>query len=228
MKTKMVSRKCYALLLVCGLLLSSLFIAPKASAASDKEIMEQALENYRQGNFAEVNRYGDMLSAKAHEKCVKNMSKKMKKAYRKVVKRYMKKYPYRIGIRDGMFMQGYYLTDIDNDKKAELIIRVDAGVSIGWRVYDYKDGKAVKIGSDWVQAQDSHTYPGHKGVVCLWGRQGAETVSIYKIKKGKLVQEVVGDYGRIETVDDFVHIGLELDDHYSWNNGSRFSLKDLK
>lgn len=77
------------------------------------------------------------MSKIVKEKCVKKMPAKIKKAYRKIVKSYNtdnslgKKY-----------ISGYYLTDIDNDSVAELIVRAGSSeADARFYVYDWKKGK---------------------------------------------------------------------------------------
>lgn len=58
-------------------------------------------------------------SKKANEECVKKMSSKMKKAYRKKVKSFNTNM-----YSSKPYIWDYYLTDINKDAKAELLVKL--------------------------------------------------------------------------------------------------------
>ena len=132
--------------------------------ASTKSNMDNLIRYFNKGQYKKVKKYNKKLPKYANEACVKKMSKKMKAAYRKALKKDYKAYKSKY----------YSLNDVDNDKKAELIVHHYKGNHDAWVVYDYQGSKLVKLG-----AFDAHwsylcSYPGHNGVLLVWGHAGTE------------------------------------------------------
>lgn len=162
--------------------------AGAASAKSDGKNMKKVLKYYGQKKYSLAQKYNKKLSATAKEPCVSKMSAKMKKAYYKAVKQYSTD-----SSSGKPYIWGYYLTDIDNDKKADLIVK--AGSCEGdcmFYVYQYKKGKARKIGlADAVHAE-VYAYPNHNGVLIYGGVTQYEWISMLTVKKGKLKVKSIG------------------------------------
>lgn len=195
-----------------------------ASEKSDAKNMELTLKYISRKNLNKARKYNQKLSTTASEKCNLKMSKKMKKAYLKIVKRYPVK-----GFGERTVLRDYYLTDIDNDKKTDLLIVIGSCESNSRLVvYRYKQGKAVKAGSIDACHTSYRAYPNHKGVVEVFGMHGRMTISILTLKKNKLIRKELGSM-------EFDDLGLKckLKSHYrssgDWYNRSCWmSTSDLK
>lgn len=160
-----------------------------ASVSSDTKNIEKVLKYYKKGQYKKAQKYNKKLSKIVKEKCVKKMPAKIKKAYRKIVKSYNtdnslgKKY-----------ISGYYLTDIDNDSVAELIVRAGSSeAEARFYVYDWKKGKIKKIGSVEALHSEVYAYIGHKGFIIYGGLQQSEWIKTVTIKNGKLKVKKVGE-----------------------------------
>ena len=77
-------------------------------------------------------------------------------------------------------------------------------------VYKYKGGKAKKVR----QMASGHTayyaYPGHAGVISVWGHMGYESVSTVVLKNGKLKSK---SYGGREVKGSFFPLRQSLYSH---------------
>ena len=126
--------------LALGLMMTILFTNNSVSnAASYGSAMEKTLKYYRQGKYSKAETYNKKLPKVITENCVKKMSSKMKRAYLKVVK----KYPTDYSSTSGKYMWDYYLSDIDNDKKTDLLIHYGScEADVKLIVFQYKKGKA--------------------------------------------------------------------------------------
>lgn len=180
---KKVFQKLVVLVLTMSFLFCASFSVQAASERSDGKNMERVLKYYKQGKYSKAKKYNRKLSKNAKEACVKKMSSKMKKAYRKIVKKWPVENDW---YSDEDYLWGYYLTDIDNDKKAELLVEIgtcEADVRV--LVYKYKGGKAVRIGKFYTGHSALYAYPNHKGIVLGWGHMGVESFSVVTIKNKK-------------------------------------------
>lgn len=191
-----------------------------ASVSSNTKNIEKVLKYYKKGQYKKAQKYNKKLSKIVKEKCVKKMPAKIKKAYRKIVKSYNtdnslgKKY-----------ISGYYLTDIDNDNVAELIIRAGSSeADARFYVYDWKKGKVKKIGS--VEALHSavYAYIGHKGFIIYGGLQQSEWIKIVTIKNGKLKVKKVGER---DNAVPYFSLRCGLTDHALYTDGYRIDYSDL-
>ena len=95
------------LMMMCGFTLGGM-----SSHASTKSNMDKMVNNFCKAKYKKARKYNNKLPRYASESCVNKLPVKMKTAYRNTAKRISKKYG----------NVTYYLTDMDNDKKAELII----------------------------------------------------------------------------------------------------------
>ncbi len=177
------------------LILSLLFCSCQSTeAASNGKIMEKLLKAYSNEKYEKAIEYGKKLDDTMTETCVEKMSSKMKKAYLKVVK----SYPTDNSVReDGKTINGYIFSDIDNDKKADLLIHFGScSADEEVIVYQYKKGKTVKTGQGGAVGHGSlMVYPNHKGIIYYETHMGGEAIYILKLKRGKIEQTLIG--GRV-------------------------------
>lgn len=219
----MKSLKKIVALILLGVLVSNSCVT--AEAASDGANMAKVLKYYGKKNYKKASKYGKKLSKTAKEACVKKMSSKMKKAYRKIVK----KYPDYNHARNGFYIWNYYLTDIDNDKKADLLVEYGScEADVKLILYQYKKGKAKKIASTWCGHSSFHAYPNHKGIVRMEAHMGGEALYLLTLKNGKIKSKIIGSRN-VEDYNDYLKLNGALKSHYSYNNSkSSITYSDLK
>ena len=184
-----------------------------ASVSSDTKNIEKVLKYYKKGQYKKAQKYNKKLSKIVKEKCVKKMPARIKKAYRKIVKSYNtdsslgKKY-----------IIGYYLTDIDNDNVAELIVKAGASeASYKFYVYDW-------IGSVEAFHSEVYAYIGHKGFIIYGGLQQSEWIKTVTIKNGKLKVKKVGER---DNANPYFSLRCGLADHALYTGGYRIDYSDL-
>ncbi len=214
-------------LLFMGFVLGCGGTAQAASEKSDGKNMKKVLDNYKKKKYKAATKYAKKLNKTAKEACVKKMSKGMKKAYKKVVK----KYPFEYTSYSEPYLWGYYLTDMDNDKKADLIVKVGTcEADARAYVYQYKKGKAVKVATLGGGHTAYFAYPKHNGIVIQWGHMGYESISVAKLKNGKVTSQVIGSRDLNKKGASFMKLGCALDDHISYDSSykSRVDLSPFK
>jgi hypothetical protein len=218
-----------AIALICILALMVGCIAQvHASEKTDGKNMKKVLKYYKQGKYSKARKYSKKLPSRAKEEAVQNMSVDMKKAYKKKVKSYVKKYGLDIG-NGKKYVWDYFLTDIDNDKNADLIVEYGScEADVRYAVYQYKDGKAKKVGKTYCSHTAFHAYPNHKGIVLHWTQMGNESLSVATIKDGKLTSKLYG--GRtISAKKKPLKLGCALKHHVTFDKNYKphISYKDL-
>lgn len=167
-----------------------------ASQGSD---MEKVLKYYGKGEYKTVKKYNKKLSKYANETCVNKISRTMEQAYQKKVKNLGEK------------AIGWYLTDINNDKKADLIVHYGTcEADYMARVYIYKNKEVKYIGQTGAGHSTFHAYPGHNGFIVMSGHMGYESISLVQIKNGKLVTKKIGS----REVMSYLNLGCQLRDSY--------------
>lgn len=199
-------------------------------AASNSSNMKKLITAYKKGDISRARKYNKKLSKYANESCVKKMSKEMKKGYKKKVKKYISKYKANY---NGKYVWDYYLTDINNDKKAELIIQYgscEADVRID--VYQYKKGRVVKVGSTYCAHTSFSAYQGHNGIVLMDQIQGWERMYLLTMKNGKLKRTYIGERSDSSEGKFITYLSLrcKLKSHVSYdkNYERHYNLKDLQ
>ena len=111
------------------------------SAASNKTLMTKYLKAFKNADYQKANSYIKKMKKTDKDTSLNKMSKKQKKAYLKVVKKYAKN----LDIMYGDFLWGYYLADLNKDKKPELLVQYGScEADVRTYVYTYKKGKAKK------------------------------------------------------------------------------------
>lgn len=209
--------KKYLQKIMIAVLLCSLFTSctQPVSAASAGTNITKALKYYKQKKYKKAQKYFNKVNKSANDACVKKMSKPMKKAYRKVVKKYVKNKNNFAEYFSAGSVWGYYLTDIDNDKKADLMIRYGSCEGdVRTILFQYKSGKAKKVAVIGSGHTCYHAYPGHKGILECRSHMGYEDIGVLTIKNGKLKSKHIG--GRA-TSEVYTEIPCALDDHVHYD-----------
>lgn len=217
-------KRLFVLILALVLALQPVMVV-QASAKSD---IDNVLKNYKKGKISTAKKYNKRLSKKASKTCIKKLSKKARQAYLKTVK----KYKFNSKSPSMKSLWGYYLADMDGDKKAELLVKHGTcEADVKTTVYKYKSGKVKKVGSFFSGHTSYYDYPGHAGVIAVWGHMGYESVQTISINRGKLKTKSYGsrDLNKSGRLDWFP-FRQQLDNHvrYNANYKSSLSLKDLK
>lgn len=211
--------------IVMVILALTLVIPPAGAAyASTKSDAEKVLKYYKKGNYAQAKKYNKRLPKKASNACVKRLSKKAKAAFLKKVKSFRLE---QIGSESKPWLWGYYLADLDGDKRAELLVQYGSNeVDVRTYVYKYKNGKVKKIGSSSSPHTSYYAYPGHAGVIAVWGYLGYEGAKVLRIKNGKLKAI---SYGTHEAMGGWFPFRQYLGTHikYDSNGNKRLLIGDL-
>ncbi len=163
--------------------------------ASAKKNIDMVLKYYKAGQFTKAESYVKKLPKKASTSCIKSLSAKEKKAYKSTVKKYYKKYAKGSGSDWHCYLHGYYLVDIDGDKKTELLIHHGmTPVESVLTVFKYKNGKAKKAAETYSSGYNSYyAYPGHKGILFRYGYNAHEEIGSLSLEKGKLKRKSYND-----------------------------------
>jgi hypothetical protein len=200
------------LMVVCSVMLLGI----PAQAASSKSIYKQAVTYYKKGSYKKAQKLFSRLSADANEKCVSKMSSAMKKAYRNIVKKY------RVNTTLGSstpYLWGYYLTDIDNDKKPELVVEYGTcEADVRTRIYTYKNGKAKKVGQFYSGHTSFYYYPSGKGMVLFSAHMGYESVKVLTLKNGKIQMTAWSSGRQVKTAEDYIELPYALDGHIRYDS----------
>ena len=209
-----------------ALVMSLSILTPLESQAAMKNSMGNFVKLYRQGKYSQAKKMAKKLPKKASKKYAKNMSKKMKGAYLKTVKSFKTSGDYMNPPKKG-YIWGYYLTDINNDKKTDLIVHHGTSAVNEWvSVYTYKKGKAKKVGTRQVRSVEFFDYPGKKGVVVTSFRKYEENIHLIKVKGNKLVMEKVAT--RSVPSGKYIKMPYRLNDHRYSMYSTNLNLSDLK
>lgn len=191
------------------LLLILVMVSGSAQAASSKTTYKKGVSYFKAGKYSKAQKYFNKLPANANEACVKKMTSKMKKAYRSV----LKKYPAGSSSKRSLF--GYYLTDINKDKKAELIVEFGTcEADMRAAVYTYKNGKAKKIGSFHSGHSALCYYPSGNGLMVQCAHMGYEQLYVVKISNGKIKNTALRKARAAKT---YMKLPYFLDNHIRWD-----------
>ena len=225
MKKRRVYRGALLLLLFCCMVFSS-----TTANASAKTTYKKAVSYYKKGKYKSAQKYFNKLPQKANEACVKKMSSKMKKAYRKIVK----KYNLTSTLGNKPYLYGYYLTDIDKDKKPELLVSYaeyeTMESSMKTVVYTFKNGKAKKVGSFYSWSFNFYYDPRGNGMTIMYARQGGEEIYGMKLSGETLTKtKSWGTRWHASASDPYTAIPYSLDNHVTVEikNGSYQKVVDL-
>lgn len=227
MERKLSMRLAVALVCIAALLFAG--AAPvHASEKSDGKNMKKVLKYYKKAQYSKAQKYARKMRKHAKEKCVATMPADLKQAYLQKVKHYVNKY----GIEPNYgepFVWGYFLSDIDNDKKADLLVELgscEADVKV--LVFRYKAGKVQKVGSTGCGHTVFAAYPKHKGIVLHWGHMGYERLNVLTVKKGKL-KDVSYGHWELGPKENFIKMRCYLNSHITYDKqyNPSISYKDL-
>ncbi|MGN0484792.1 MAG: hypothetical protein ACI4HI_14695 [Lachnospiraceae bacterium] len=186
------------------------------------------MEYYKKGNISKANEYFKKIPDKQDTTCIKNLSKSAKTAYRKLVKQY-KTFTTRETFSD-TYIWGYYLADLDGDKKAELMIRYGCGeADVQTKIYTYKNGKVKKVADGGSSHESYYVYPGHKGVIRMICHQG-ESMWTMSMNNGKIVSKYWGFNDQSNDPNGIACTGSpKLYNHVKYKSGKQvLDLKDLE
>jgi len=172
--------------------------------------VKAGLALYKDVNYSEAREQFEKYKENASESAVKKMSAKMKKAYLGKVSKY--KTLSEVMATGGEYIWDYCLTDIDKDKKAELLIKhgsCEADCLL--TIYRYSKGKAVKVKSISGSHSALFAYPDGNGFIRFTGQMGYETITLITLKNSKVKETAIGarDVGQ----EDYMYLPYRLDTH---------------
>lgn len=163
-------------------------------AKSTTQLMDEFVLAYKKGNYKKAKAASQKMKKVVEEPCAYKMSKPMKKAYKAVVQSYINRYSdnWNYNLKDNdqqtTRVDGYALSDVDGDGKAELfVVTMDlfCRPSTVHNVYTFKNNKAVRIGKNMEMLDGSlHAYPNKKGVYFFAQDHGVLQLSKGVIKNG--------------------------------------------
>jgi hypothetical protein len=148
------------------------------------------------------------------------MSQDMKKAYKERVKSYLQKYDGVTeimrdnGVSQPLYIGGYFLTDLDNDGNAELLILWgnDSMADQNIDAFKYEKDGVRKIAEQFqIYPGSLYAYPHHAGVIENYSRRETQNLAIIKLSDGHLKRLYYEDNYNIN--DTFPAMGLYLPDH---------------
>ena len=203
-------------------LVSVMMVASSLSgvqAKSTAQLMDAFVSAYKKGNYKKAKAASNKMKKVVEEPCAYKMSKPMKKAYKAVVQSYINRYSddwnydHNDNNSQTTRVDGYALSDVDGDGKAELfVVTMDlfARPSTVYNVYTFKNNKAVRIGKNMEMLDGSlHAYPNKKGIYFFAQDHGVLQLSKGVIKKGRFkwqtIKSPAEDGGNPKLYDLFMH-----------------------
>lgn len=179
----------------------------ETQAASNTSLITSYLKYFKKGQYKKARKYIRRMKNNDKDTSLKKMTQKQKNAYYKVLKRYENKYSLS---SNGKTVWGYYLADLNKDRKPELLIEYGGSeADAKTAVYTYKKQKAKKVGSVFSGNTGYIAYP-RKGLLSVYANMGYCTVSVITMKKGKLK---IKKYGSQETTGEYCIPTNYLDSH---------------
>ncbi|MCI7813968.1 MAG: fibronectin type III domain-containing protein [Lachnospiraceae bacterium] len=149
----------------------------------------KVLKLYQEKQYAEAQRIANMMPSQANEACVKNMPENIKKVYYNLANEYYAK----SGYFDVTMMWGYFMTDINNDGVAELLIDSGMGtLSRTLKVYTYQNGKAVKVGEIVSGKRAFFAFQGANGLIVWELDNGVETIIKVILRNNTITSTYIG------------------------------------
>jgi hypothetical protein len=171
----------------------------QAKSSSTKWV-DQFVSAYKKGNYTKAKAAINKMSGVCEEPCAYKMSSSMKKAYKAVVQSYINRYSddwsyENVDENKTTRVDGYALSDVDGDGKAELFVAtmdLYARPSTFYNVYTFKKNKAVRIGKNLEMLDGSlHAYPNKKGTYFYARDHSALDLKKGVIKNGKFKWQTI-------------------------------------
>lgn len=188
-------------------------------AAKKETKYQKILRLYKNKQYTQVRKICKKLPKKANEKCLKRMPKKMKQVYLDKVRSYQY-------TSYGKNLEQYFLTDINNDGKPELLIEEGSGeVQYRLIVYTYKNGNLKRIGSTSGWHSRYYAYPNRNGLVIMRGQNAVEELRLLTMNDSRLKVKIIGkrepkDFTEYQSFK-YIRFPYELDGHSRYS--SRYS-----
>lgn len=194
-------------------------------AASAEDTYRKAISFYQNGNYKKAQKYLKKMTACADEACVRDMPSDMEQAYGAVLETFRGKEG------EGGYVQGFYLTDIDKDNSAELI--VDFGTSEADRqayVYQFQNGQAVGIGAFDSGHSTFYFNPCGNGLIGQRGIMSYESIYNVEIQGKELKITYWNSEERRVKAGKYLYLPYALDDHtkYGAYRGETYVDYELK
>lgn len=179
-----------------------------------------ALEAFKNGDYDEAKRLSDKLPKEGSftEECVNNMSDKQKAAFKAKVQQMDKEEMDPSEYIEGI--NGYFLTDFDNDGIAELIVNTvnhEYSSQVVFTVFKYdEENDSVEEMTNWGGRNVwALAYPGHEGVVML------ATDTSYLAYQVQTMDGATDQGSRqldVDKIDEqMIEIGINVDMHRDLN-----------
>ena len=181
------SKLLLTLLSLCTVI--SVFPATQTMAKeTDGSNMEAFLLAYQKADYTTAETYLNQISAKADASSMGTLTNAMKKAYRKLITKTTASTNF-----TKSYMMEYFLTDIDNDGKTDLITQTGTcEADTIYKFYMYVDDKAKLIGTTSGSHSVLMAYPDHNGIVLLHGQMGYEEIDVITYENKTLTSECIG------------------------------------
>lgn len=183
--------------------------------------MEMFLTAYKNKEYDKAKSISEGNPEQYKEKCVSELTDDEKKLYLAKVKEYDKpdsEFP------QDKFLRGYYLTDYDNDGKAELIVAIPLkGATSNSTLYVFKaNGDKVEQIAEFSERNYSlYAYPNHDGIVV--GDTDTSYMTYGIVRGDGSAPEEIGT----RTIDEvegadidelMMSPGYQLNSHFTYNN----------
>ena len=210
----------YLLLILC-IFFTTMGSGKMESQAAVKPSLSSMIKEYKAGHFKKGAKIAKKLPQKANEKCVKKMSSKMKKAYRKKVK------SFNTNIYSSKpYIWDYYLTDINKDGKAELLIEYGTcEADVRMLIYKYSGGNVKKIGQFYCSHFSFYHYS--NGILVYWAFMGSESIEQIYFKNGKLKTRTIAEHDA-QTSEYLITLPYALKNHEKFSTDYSHRWMDLK
>ncbi len=208
---KEIKRSFICLLFVCLLFVLS---SETAYGASAIKTYNRAASAFKKGDYKSARKNFKRLKRRVDEACVENMPYNTKKAYSKML------WTFNTDHNSGKkYLWGYYLTDIDKDGNAELIVQYgSAEADVRAYVYSCKRGRVRFLGKFDCGHSSFYYDPRGNGMTVHYGHMCYENIRTLKIKKNKLKISSWRKRERFIRTGSYMPTPYKLDDHVTWQN----------
>lgn len=208
--------KAVVLLMLC-LCLFWIKDSAKVQAASARSTYKKAITYYKKKKFTKANQVFRRLPRTVSDRKAGKLTAGMKRAYKRVVKSYR--------LDSGSLYSkkpliwGYYLTDINKDKKPELLVKYGTcEADVRLRIYTYKNGRAKRVKTLYCSHSGFYYYPLGNGVLMLQGHMEYENLTLITMKNGRIKTKTLGQR---QIKKSYVSPAYSLEGHISYSGGRR-------